>query len=80
MAANEKERNEIVYEVKRHIGVLATYATGWQKELNFISWNGSAPKYDLRDWDPEHKHMSRGITLHVDEMKALKNMLVSEKI
>ena len=70
MAANEKERSEIVYEIKRHIGVLASYPTGWRK---------AAPKYDLRDWDPEHKHMSRGITLHKDEMKALNDMLAAEK-
>ena len=79
MAANEKERSEIVYEIKRHIGVLASYTTGWRKELNMIAWNGAAPKYDLRDWDPEHKHMSRGITLHKDEMKALNDMLAAEK-
>ncbi len=79
MAVNERERNEIVYDVKRHIGVVAIYPTGWQKELNLIAWNNSAPKYDIRDWDAEHKHMSRGITLHKEEMKALGEMLRSEK-
>jgi len=25
------------------------------KELNLVFRNGAAPKYDTRDWDPEHK-------------------------
>ncbi len=79
MALNEKERNEIVFEIKRHIGVLANYSSGWKKELNLVAWNNSPAKYDLRDWDPEHKHMSRGITLHPDEMKSLKDILENEK-
>lgn len=79
MATNEKEKNEIVFEIKRHIGVISTYPTGWKKELNVVAWNEGNPKYDIRDWDPEHKHMSRGITLHNDEAKALADILATEK-
>ena len=35
----------------------------WKKELNMISWNGAAEKYDIRDWAPEHEKMGKGITL-----------------
>ncbi|MEI3503270.1 MAG: PC4/YdbC family ssDNA-binding protein [Anaerovoracaceae bacterium] len=49
----------------------ATYPTGWRKELNLVSWNGGAPKYDIRDWDPDHERMSRGITLHEKEMRLM---------
>ena len=79
MATNEKEKNDIVYEITRHIGVLSSYPTGWKKELNLVAWNQGNPKFDIRDWDPEHKHMSRGITLHKDEAKALLDMLAVEK-
>ena len=24
------------------------------------------PKLDIRDWDPAHERMSRGVTLHTD--------------
>ncbi len=41
------------------------------RQLNIISWNGQSPKYDLRDWDPHHERMSRGITLHPGEMRKL---------
>ena len=71
METGKKERTEIVFEIKEHIGVLATHSTGWTKEVNLVSWNNGAPKYDIRDWDPEHKHMSKGITLFEEEMKAL---------
>ena len=63
--------SEISYEIKETIGVLSTSAKGWQKELNLISWNGAAPKYDIREWAPEHEKMGKGVTLSEDEMKKL---------
>jgi hypothetical protein len=39
--------------------------------LNLISWNGASPKYDLRDWAPEHEKMGKGITLSSDEVERL---------
>ena len=44
------ERN-ITFEIKEHLGVIAEFDNGWNKELNIISWNGNTPKYDIRDWD-----------------------------
>lgn len=68
----EKEKDrDIVFELKEHIGIIDTYATGWTKELNLISWNEAPPKFDIRDWNPEHERMSRGITLHGEQMRNL---------
>lgn len=72
---NDMERSEIVFEIKEKIGVIKPYPTGWNKELNLVAWNGGVTKYDIRDWDPEHEHMSRGITLHPDEMRKIMNLL-----
>jgi hypothetical protein len=66
---------EIKYEIIKTIGVLSTSAKGWTKELNLISWNEREPKYDLRDWAPEHKKMGKGVTLSDDELRALKEIL-----
>lgn len=66
----EKE-NDIVFEVKEHLGVINKYTTGWTKELNLISWNGQPPKYDVRDWSPDHERMSRGVTLHYRELRKI---------
>ena len=75
MAVNEKERDGVTFEFVEHIGVVSIYPTGWKKELNMVAWNGGSPKYDIRDWDPEHEHMSRGITLHKDEAQKLLELL-----
>lgn len=66
---------EIKFEIIENIGVLSESAKGWNKELNLVSWNDKEPKYDLREWDPEHKKMGKGITLSVEELKKLRDML-----
>ena len=66
---------EIKYDIKETIGVLSESLKGWSKELNLISCNGKEVKYDLRDWGPEHEKMGKGITLTLDEVKALKVIL-----
>lgn len=66
---------DIKYEIIKEIGVLSENARGWRKELNMVSWNGGAPKYDLRDWAPEHEKMGKGVTMTATEVKALKNLL-----
>ena len=48
---------EITFEIKRHIANLGTTKSGRTKELNFVSWNGNEPKYDIRDWDADHQKM-----------------------
>lgn len=62
---------EIKYEITEEIKVLSENANGWTKELNLVSWNGSKPKYDIRDWSPEKDRMAKGITLTDEEMKIL---------
>ncbi|MPN21970.1 hypothetical protein SDC9_169352 [bioreactor metagenome] len=66
---------DIKYEIKERYGVLAESSKGWQKELNLVSWNDREPKYDLRDWDPTHTKMSKGITLTCEEIKKLRDIL-----
>mgnify|MGYP004666446863 FL=1 len=66
---------EIKYEIIEELGVLSESAKGWQKELNLISWNGAEPKYDLRDWAPNHEKMGKGVTLNEEEVKTLYKML-----
>ena len=45
--------------------------------MNLISWNGAAPKYDIRDWAPDHEKMGKGITLSAEEAGRLKEVLNS---
>lgn len=67
--------NDIKYEIKQHIAVISENSKGWRKELNLISWNNAAPKYDIRDWAPDHEKMGKGLTLTADEIVSLKQIL-----
>lgn len=69
---------EIKYEIIEELGVLSESAKGWTKELNLISWNGGAPKYDVRDWAPEHEKMGKGVTLSEEEAKKLAELLAAK--
>jgi hypothetical protein len=66
---------KINYEIVKEVGVLSTSAKGWTKELNLISWNGRAAKYDLRDWAPEREKMGKGVTLSKEDLLVLKGLL-----
>ena len=66
---------DIKYEIKEELGVLSESVKGWTKELNLISWNDGVPKYDLRDWAPNHEKMGKGITLSADEVQELYKLL-----
>ena len=66
---------DIKYEIVDQIGVISESPKGWKKELNLVSWNEGTPKYDLRDWSPDHEKMGKGITLSIDEIQALHSVL-----
>lgn len=66
---------DIKYDIIKEIGVLSENSKGWRKEVNLISWNGGEPKYDIRDWAPEHEKMGKGTTLNKDEVMKLKEIL-----
>lgn len=66
---------DIKYEIVKEIGILSENAKGWRKELNLVSWNDQAPKYDIRDWAPDHEKMGKGVTLSKEEVCKLKEIL-----
>ena len=63
------------YEITKELGILSTNARGWNKELNMVSWNDGKPKYDNREWAPDHERMGKGMTLNEDEAQALLELL-----
>lgn len=69
---------ELKHEIINQIGVISTSASGWNTELNRVSWNGNEPKYDLRSWSPDHSKMGKGITLSEEELIALADLLAKE--
>lgn len=74
MMAETKE--PITHDIEKHIGVLSVNEqTGWQKEINMVSWNDRPAKIDLRDWSPDHSKLGKGITLTDDEARNLERLL-----
>lgn len=65
----------IKYEIKESYGVLSESSKGWTKELKSISWNDRDPKFDIREWSPEHEKMGKGVTLTKEELIKLKDIL-----
>ena len=37
-----------------------------KSSLVLISWNEKDPKYDIREWSPDHAKMGKGVTLTVE--------------
>ena len=69
---------ELKYEIINQIGVISTSVSGWNMELNRISWNGAEPKYDLRSWSQDHLKMGKGITISESELIVLADLLAKE--
>jgi len=66
---------DIKFEIKETIGVLSESAKGWTKELSLVSWNDKEPKYDIREWSPDHAKMGKGVTLTKEELVKLKDFM-----
>ena len=70
-------KEEFSYEILEEVAVLSENARGWRKELNLNSWNGRPPKFDLREWAPDHEKMGKGITLTNEEFAELSKTIKS---
>lgn len=66
---------EIKFEIKEELGVLSESAKGWTKEINLVSWNNYPAKYDIREWDPDHIKMGKGVTFSKEEIIVLRDIL-----
>ena len=66
---------EFKYEIQENLGVISESSNGWSRELNLISWNGGTPKYDIRDWAPDHEKMGKGISLTKEEIEELYKLI-----
>lgn len=62
------------YEIYQHIGSISEPNNGWIKELNYISWNGREPVYDIRTWTLDHSRYGKGVTITQGEMKKLQEL------
>ena len=63
------------YAIIQELGIISESKSGWTREINLISWNGAEPKFDIRDWSPDHEKMGKGISLNSEEVEKLKMIL-----
>ena len=68
-------KTEIKSEIVKHIGILTTNKTGWNREVNIVRWNDGKPKLDIRDWGPGHEKVGKGLSLNSEEVALLKELL-----
>lgn len=81
MKTTENSNNDRVsFNIIESLGVLSTSTNGWTKEVNVVSWNDRPAKLDIRDWDPDHNKMSRGIGLNATEVAGLYELLQNTEI
>ncbi len=73
-----KKNKDLKFEIINNIGIVSEGTKGWKKELTRVSWNGTDPKYDLRDWSEDHSKCGKGITLREDELRTLHKILIKE--
>ena len=66
---------EFKYEVTKNLGTLSSSKSGWNRELNMVSWNGNKAKLDIRDWAPDGQKMGKGISLNREEAAILRTLL-----
>ena len=62
------------YEIIKRLGILEGEPGGYRVEINIMSWNGRAPKLDIRKWPPNNKP-SGGICLSAEGMGKLREVL-----
>lgn len=67
--------NNFSFQIIKHIGTL--FEDEVTTELNLVSWGNRTTKYDLRRWKliKGEKVPYKGLTLGMDELKALRDIL-----
>lgn len=68
--------DKVKYSVIERLGTIGRKDSGWTKEVNIISWNNGPAKVDIREWDPQHVRMSKGVTLLEEEARLLTTHLI----
>lgn len=68
-------KKELKFEIIKHYGVVSEKGKGWRREINSISWNDAEPKFDIRDWAPNHEKMGKGIALTEEELLNILDIL-----
>lgn len=76
MKSNNEEKKPM-YNIIKHCGVVDTGEKG-HIEVNYMAWNGGAPKYDIRRWGKDKEGNvvpMKGFSMSGEEIAALCELL-----
>ena len=68
---NNTTTETITFTIEKNIAVLRTAPSGWTRELNIVKWGDREPAFDVRDWNPEHTKMGKGLSFTEQELRGL---------
>lgn len=69
-------RGAFEFTINKHIANIGEpSSTGWQTELNIVTWGDKPKSYDIRAWSPDHSKCGKGKTFTESELIALKEIL-----
>ena len=80
--AYKNEDEEIECEIIESYGKFSEGNRNWNKEVNFVSWNGMPPKIDIRSWQKNHEKCGKGLTVtraEAEELAKLLNKILKDK-
>ncbi|MDR0497748.1 MAG: hypothetical protein LBH42_09050 [Treponema sp.] len=69
------EDEEIECDIIESYGIFSSGIKNWNKEVNFVSWNGRPAKIDIRSWQRNHQRCGKGITITTEEAEELVKLL-----
>jgi hypothetical protein len=75
-------KSEFHYDIEQNFDTISSSESSrgntYAKEVNLISYNDGDPVYDIRNWTigaDGTRRMGKGITMSLEEMKKLKDIL-----
>lgn len=65
--------DEFKYEIQKEYGIISDGK--WPKKLCLVSYNNAEPVYDIRPWNDDMTKMGKGVTLKLDELITLRDLI-----
>ena len=80
MSKKNNTTETVTFTIEQTLAKLRTSPAGWTREFNIVKWGDRDPVYDVRDWNPEHTKMGRGLAFTEAELLALAEAVVTNLV
>lgn len=72
--AGKSDSKDIKYDILAELGIITTGEV-YDVRAKIISWNGGEPMLDIRKWNKDNTRMSKGCSIALEGVDALKEAL-----